>query len=82
MPCLPDQEQTDQRDKHPVTIILVYDPLAKQVGQAVGIQVSQEGNGAAAGKQAPQHQAESSRSLQGRDCIHDHRVDHARRVLA
>ena len=55
MAGLPDQEQADQRDKHPVTIILAANPVAKQEGQTAGIQVTQEGNGDTAGKQAPQH---------------------------
>jgi len=33
MPCLPDQEQTDQRDKHPMAIIFAADPVAEQKGR-------------------------------------------------
>ena len=41
MPCLPDQEQTNRRDKHPVTIIFAADPVVEQKNKAVGIQVPQ-----------------------------------------
>ena len=41
MPCLPNQEQTDQRDKHPMAIVFAADPVAEQKGKAVGIQVPQ-----------------------------------------
>jgi len=41
MPCLPDQEETNQRNKHPMAIIFAADPVAEQKGKAVGIQLPQ-----------------------------------------
>ena len=45
MTCLPDQEQTNKRDKQPMAIIFAANPEAEQISKAVKKHVPQEGNG-------------------------------------